>query len=82
MLREALGDGGVQALVHQCRFQNAIITARAKGIARGTAGLPLIAGITTAMTLNAISRRALGLMFERVAFCQADLTEVPYAQWF
>lgn len=82
MLREALGDGGVQALIHQRRFQNAIVTARAKGVARGTAGLPLIAGMTTAMTLNAIARRALGLMFERVTFCQQGLTEVPFTEGF
>jgi len=82
MLQEALGQDGVKKLIQQDRFRNAIITTRAKGIARGRNGLPLLAGMTTAMTLNALSRRSLGLLFDRVVFCHTELEEVPFAQGF
>ena len=82
MLREALGEDGVSALIRQDRFRNAIITARAKGIARGTDGLPLLAGMATAMTLNTLSRRNLEMLFDRVAFCHEELEAVPFAKGF
>ena len=82
MLKEALGQDGVKDLLQQNRFRNAIITARAKGITRGKSGLPLLAGMTTAMTFNILSRRSLGLLFDRVAFCHAELEEVPFTRGF
>ena len=82
MLKEALGLDGVKALIQQDRFRNAIITARAKGIARGSDGVPLLAGMTTAMALNALSRRNLEILFDRVAFCHEELEAVPFAAGF
>ena len=82
MLMEALGQDGATALIQQDRFRNAIITARAKGIARGSDGVPLLAGMTMAMVLNALSRRNLELLFDRIVFCHEELEEVPFTPGF
>ena len=82
MLRASLRPEGLQNLIHHPRFFNAIITARAVGIARAQQGLPLIAGMATATLTNALSRQALAKCFERVAFCHRELNSVPFAQDF
>ena len=82
LLGEALGAEGIQNIVQHRRLRNTVITARAKGIARGRRGAPLVAGMATAMVANSLSRRALSQFFERVAFCHSDVTEVPFARGF
>ena len=82
LLGEALGAEGVQNIVQHRRLRNTVITARAKGIARGRRGAPLVAGMATAMVANSLSRGAFSQFFERVAFCHSDVTEVPFAQGF
>jgi len=82
MLCEALGPEGLQNVIHHPRFFNAIITARAVGVARAQHGLPLIAGMATATLANTLTRRALAKFFERVAFCHGALNTVPFAADF
>ena len=38
--------------------------------------------MTTAMAFNALSRRNLEMLFDRVAFCHEDLEAVPFATGF
>ena len=82
LLGEALGAEGIQNIVQHRRLRNTVITARAKGIARGRRGAALVAGMAAAMVANSLSRRALSQLFERVAFCHSDVTEVPFARGF
>lgn len=82
MLREALGTEGPQRIVEHPTLRNAIITARAKGIARGQNGVPLAMAMAAATLGNTINRKALGLFFERVAFCHRHLDEVPFSEGF
>ena len=82
MLREALGAGGAQRIVEHPTLRNAIITARAKGIARGQKGVPLAMGMAAATLGNTINRKALGLFFEIVAFCHHHLNGLPFSEGF
>ena len=82
LLGEALGAEGIQNIVQHRRLRNTVITARAKGIARGRRGAPLVAGMAAAMVANSLSRRALSQFFERVAFCHSEVNEVPFARGF
>ena len=71
LLGEALGAEGIQNIVQHQRLRNTLITARAKGVARGRRGTALVGGMAAAMVANSLSRRALSQLFERVAFCPA-----------
>ena len=51
LLGEALGAEGIQNIVQHRRLRNTVITARAKGIARGRRG-KTIAGMAAAMVAN------------------------------
>ena len=82
MLREALGPEGARQIAAHPTLQNAIVTARAKGIARGENGWKLALGMATATLSNAVSRRGLGLLFDRVAFCHSELSSLPFADGF
>ena len=82
MLREALGPEGARQIAAHPTLQNAIVTARAKGIARGKNGWKLGMGMATATLSNAVSRRGLGLLFDRVVFCHGELTSLPFADGF
>ena len=82
MLKDALGQDGIRNVVRHARLRNTVITARAKGVARGQQGLPLMGGMAAAMMVNALSRQALSLLFDRIAFCHRDVAEVPFAQGF
>ena len=82
LLGEALGAEGIQNIVQHQRLRNTLITARAKGVARGRRGTALVGGMAAAMVANSLSRRALSQLFERVAFCHSDVTEVPFARGF
>ncbi len=82
MLRVALGPEGVRQIAAHPTFHNAIVTARAKGIARGENGWKLAMGMATATLSNAVSRRGLGLLFDRVAFCHSELSSLPFADGF
>ena len=82
MLREALGPEGARQIAAHPTLQNAIVTARAKGIARGENGWKLAMGMATATVSNAVSRRGLGLLFDRVAFCHNELSSLPFADGF
>ena len=82
MLREALGPEGAHQIATHPTLHNAIVTARAKGIARGESGWKLGLGMATATLGNAVSRKGLGLMFDRVAFCHGELSSLPFADGF
>ena len=82
MLREALGPEGARQIAAHPTLQNAIVTARAKGIARGENGWKLAMAMATATLSNAVSRRGLGLLFDRVAFCHGELSSLPFADGF
>ena len=82
MLREALGPVGARQIAAHPTLHNAIVTARAKGIARGENGWKLGMGMATATLSNAVSRRGLELLFDRVAFCHGELSSLPFADGF
>jgi len=82
MLREVLDTRGQQHLIDHPRLHNAIVTARARGVARARGGLPLLAGLGAAGLGNAIHRFNLALFFQRVVFAHSALTTVPFAQGF
>ena len=82
MLREALGPEGAHQIAAHPTLRNAIVTARAKGLARGESGWRLGMGMATATLGNAISRKGLELLFDRVAFCHGELSALPYADGF
>ncbi len=82
MLREALGPEGARQIAAHPTLQNAIVTARAKGVARGENGWKLGMGMVTATLSNAVSRKGLGLLFDRVAFCHSELSSLPFADGF
>ena len=82
MLRRALGPEGARQLAAHPTLHNAIVTARAKGVARGKSGWKLGVGMATATLGNAVSRKALGLLFDRVAFCHSELSSMPFTNGF
>ena len=82
MLREALGPEGTRQITNHPTLHNAIVTARAKGVARGESGWKLGVGMATATLGNAVSRRGLGLLFDRVAFCHVELSSLPFTNGF
>ncbi len=82
MLREALGPEGARQIANHPTLHNAIVTARAKGVARGESGWQLGVGMATATLGNAISRKSLGLLFDRVAFCHSELNALPFTSGF
>ena len=82
MLREALGPEGAHQIAAHPTLRNAIVTARAKGLARGESGWRLGMGMATATLGNAISRKGLEVLFDRVAFCHGELRALPFADGF
>ena len=82
MLREALGPEGAHQVAAHPTLRNAIVTARAKGLARGESGWRLGMGMATATLGNAMSRKALGLLFDRVIFCHRQLSTLPFTDGF
>jgi hypothetical protein len=82
MLREALGPEGAQQVAAHPTLRNAIVTARAKGLARGESGWRLGMGMATATLGNAISRKGLEVLFDRVAFCHGELSTLPFTDGF
>ena len=82
MLRAALGPEGALQIATHPTLRNAIVTARAKGIARGKNGWRLRVGMATATLGNAISRKGLELLFDRVAFCHGELNALPFTNGF
>ena len=82
MLREALGPEGAHQVAAHPTLRNAIVTARAKGLARGESGWRLGMGMATATLGNAISRKGLEVLFDRVAFCHGELSALPFADGF
>jgi hypothetical protein len=82
MLWEALGPEGAHQVAAHPTLRNAIVTARAKGLARGESGWRLGMGMATATLGNAISRKGLEVLFDRVAFCHGELSTLPFADGF
>jgi hypothetical protein len=82
MLRRALGPEGARQIAAHPTVHNAIVTARAKGIARGESGWKLGVSMATATLGNAVSRKALGLLFDRVTFCHSELSSMPFTNGF
>ena len=82
MLREALGPEGAHQVAAHPTLRNAIVTARAKGLARGESGWRLGMSMATATLGNAISRKGLEVLFDRVAFCHDELSTLPFADGF
>ena len=82
MLREALGPEGAHQVAAHPTLRNAIVTARAKGLARGESGWRLGMGMATATLGNAVSRKGLELLFDRIAFCHGELSTLPFADGF
>ena len=82
MLREALGPEGARQISNHATLRNAIVTARAKGVARGESGWKLGMGMATATLGNAVSRKGLGLLFDRVVFCHGELNALTFADGF
>ena len=82
MLRDALGSEGAHQIAAHPTLHNAIVTARAKGVSRGENGWRLGVSMATATLSNAVSRRGLELLFDRVAFCHRELSALPFADGF
>ena len=82
MLRRALGPEGARQIAAHPTLHNAIVTARAKGVARGKSGWKLGMGMATATLSNAVSRKGLELLFDRVAFCHSELSSMPFTNGF
>ena len=82
MLREALGPEGAHQVAAHPTLRNAIVTARAKGLARGESGWRLGMSMATATLGNAISRKGLEVLFDRVAFCHDELSTLPFTDGF
>lgn len=82
MLNDALGDRGPALLAAHPHFRNAVVTARARGIARGQRTAPLVAGMGLALLANAMHRKGLEQFFQRVVFCHPDLHTIPFAEGF
>jgi len=82
MLRRALGPEGARQIAAHRTLHNAIVTARAKGVARGESGWKLGMSMATATVGNAVSRKGLELLFDRVAFCHDELSSLPFADGF
>ena len=82
ILREALGPEGAHQVAAHPTLRNAIVTARAKGLARGESGWRLGMSMATATLGNAISRKGLEVLFDRVAFCHGELSTLPFADGF
>ena len=68
ILRQLLGETGARALANHPRINSHIVTARGRGPAGASATPLLAAGMGTAALGNAISRRLLSPLFQRVVF--------------
>lgn len=68
ILKVALGDNGVQAILEHPVFRTHIMTVRSRHLVASEKRLTLAACLLAAASLNAISRRTLSLFFERALF--------------
>ena len=68
LLRAGLGNGGDQHVAEHPWLRSQVVTARGLGVAKQSEGLSLVAGLAFAGLGNAVSRRSLGMMFERTVF--------------
>jgi len=82
LLREALGSHGATHIIEHERFHNIIITARGRALTKAQSGLPLAASMAIASGANALSRKALQLFFQRIAFCHSAISTVPFSTAF
>ncbi|EED36532.1 alpha/beta superfamily hydrolase [Luminiphilus syltensis NOR5-1B] len=81
ILREAIGEAGVQNLLASPTIRSCIVTARGRGATAKPSGVPLGLGMGLAAATNAVDRRALAMHFQRVLFCsrgvENDLPPMP-----
>ncbi|MBT8101668.1 MAG: patatin-like phospholipase family protein [Gammaproteobacteria bacterium] len=75
ILAYVLGDSGVDEILSNALFRMHVMAVRSRHVTALEHRLLLAAGLITAATLNAISRKTLGLFFERALFF--DPRDVP-----
>jgi hypothetical protein len=75
ILRMILGDSGVEEILTNPRFRMHVMAVRSRHILASENRCLLAAGLITAAMLNAVSRKTLGLFFERALFF--DRRDVP-----
>jgi hypothetical protein len=75
LLREVMGATGFQEILSHPVYRTSIMTVRCKGLAASEARLPLALGMLAAAGLNLVSRRTLGLSFQRGLF--SDPRDAP-----
>lgn len=63
-----MAENGVEEVLSHPRFRLHIMTVRSRGVTASEQPAVLGAGLLLALALNAISRKSLGLFFERVLF--------------
>jgi len=68
ILDTVLGDRGADEILSHPVLRTHVMTVRSRGLAASERPATLMAGLAAAAGLNAMSRRTLGLMFDRVLF--------------
>ena len=68
LLKFMMAENGVEEVLSHPRFRLHIMTVRSRGVTASEQPAVLGAGLLLALALNAISRKSLGLFFERVLF--------------
>ncbi len=83
MIGAVLGNGGVDEILSHPQFRTHIMAVRSRHVLATETRWLLAAGLLTAASMNAVSRRTLGLFFERALFYDArDLPPFFAAQGF
>lgn len=72
LLDALLGEHGAGDILANTVFRTHIVAARCRGLLASDRRPALLAGLILAALLNAVSRRSLGLSFERALFTPAD----------
>lgn len=75
LLQQILGASGAREILEHPFYRTSVMTVRCKGPSASEAPLPLVLGLVAAAALNLISRKTLGLSFERGLF--SDPRDAP-----
>jgi hypothetical protein len=75
MMRAVLGDNGLEEILAHPRYRLAFLVNRGRGLISSERRGPLLLGLVLAALSNAVSRRTLGIFFERHVF--ADPRDRP-----
>ena len=75
ILRYVLGESGTSEILSHPVFRTNVMTVRSRHVTASETPAILVPGLLAAATLNAVSRRTLGMFFDRVLFY--DARDVP-----